>query len=95
MNNTIQIFENEAFGTIRTMVNEKGETYFVAKDVAKALGYSNSRKALQDHVDEEDKGVTKRDTLGGAQQMTIINESGLYALIMAPSFPRPRPSNTG
>ena len=87
MNNTIQIFENEAFGTIRTMVNEKGETYFVAKDVAKALGYSNSRKALQDHVDEEDKGVTKRDTLGGAQQMTIINESGLYALIMGSKLP--------
>ena len=87
MNNTIQIFENKAFGTIRTMVNEKGETYFVAKDVAKALGYSNPRKALQDHVDEEDKGVTKRDTLGGAQQMTIINESGLYALIMGSKLP--------
>ena len=56
---------------------------FVGKDVAQALGYSNTRKALQDHVDEEDKGVTKRDTLGGTQKMTIINESGLYALILS------------
>ena len=47
---------------------------FVGKDVAKALGYSNPRKALLDHVDEEDKGVTKRDTLGGTQKMTIIND---------------------
>ena len=76
----IQIFKNEQFGEVRTMTNEKGETYFVGKDVAKALGYSNTRKALQDHVDDEDKGVTKRDTLGGNQKMIIINESGLYSL---------------
>lgn len=56
---------------------------YVGKGVAMALGYNNTRKALQDHVDEEDKGVTKRDTLGGSQQMTIINESGLYALILS------------
>ena len=48
----------------------------MGKDVAQALGYSNPRKALADHVDEEDKGVTKCDTLGGVQEMTIINESG-------------------
>ena len=64
METNIQIFKNEVFGEIRTMTNEKGETFFVGKDVAQALGYSNSRKALLDHVDEEDKGVTKRDTLG-------------------------------
>ena len=83
MKTNIQIFKNEVFGEIRTMTNEKGETFFVGKDVAQALGYSNSRKALLDHVDEEDKGVTKRDTLGGKQQLIVINESGLYALILS------------
>ena len=57
------------------MINN--EPWFVGKDVAAVLGYSNSRKALIDHVDEEDKGVTKCDTLGGSQELTIINESGL------------------
>jgi len=55
------------------------EPWFVGKYVATALGYSNSRKALADHVQEDDKGVTKCDTLGGKQDLTIINESGLYA----------------
>ena len=72
----IKIFKNEMFGEVRTLTNEQGETFFVGKDVAQALGYSNTRKALQDHVDDEDKGVTKRDTLGGIQQMVVINESG-------------------
>ena len=83
----IQIFRNETFGEIRTLTNENGETYFIGSDVARALGYSNTRKALQDHVDNEDKGVTKRDTLGGVQQMTIINESGLYSLILSSKLP--------
>ena len=77
-----QIFKNAEFGQIRTcMVN--GETYFVGKDVASALGYKNASKAMADHVDDEDKGVTKRYTLGGNQEMTVINESGLYALILS------------
>ena len=83
MNNSIQTFKNKAFGRIRTMVDEKGEPMFVGKDVAHALGYTNTRKALHDHVDEEDKGVTKRDSLGGTQQMVVINESGLYSLILS------------
>lgn len=58
-----------------------GEPWFVGKDIAERLGYSNTRKALADHVDEEDKGVTKCYTLGGEQQVTVINESGVYALI--------------
>lgn len=58
------------------------EPWFVGKDVSDILGYSNSRKALSDHVDDEDKGVTKSDTLGGSQNITIINESGLYSLIL-------------
>ena len=78
----LTIFENKEFGQIRTcMVN--GETYFVGKDVASALGYKNASKAMADHVDDEDKGVTKRYTLGGNQEMTVINESGLYALILS------------
>ena len=76
----IQIFTSPEFGDIRT-VDQNGEPWFVGKDVAAALGYSNPRKALIDHVDEQDKGVTKCDTLGGSQEVTVINESGLYSLI--------------
>ena len=79
----IQVFKNELFGEIRTLTGERGEVLFVGKDVATALGYSNTRKALHDHVDDEDKGVTKRDTLGGIQNLTVINESGLYSLILS------------
>jgi anti-repressor protein len=78
--NEIKVFNNKEFGNIRT-VNIDGEPWFVGKDVAEALGYSNSRKALADHVHGDDKGVTKCDTLGGKQDLTVINESGLYALI--------------
>ncbi|EQB8041188.1 MULTISPECIES: BRO-N domain-containing protein [Aeromonas] len=68
---------------IRIITDEQGEPWFVAKDVCEALGYTNSRKALADHVDEED--VTKRDTLtkGGVQAVSCINESGLYSLILS------------
>lgn len=84
MNNKVQIFSNNHFGSIRTiMVNN--EPYFVGKDVALALGYSNPRKALLTHVDSEDKmdGVTIRDSMGREQKPIIINESGLYSLIMS------------
>ena len=82
MNTTIQIFENNEFGAIRTMSNEQGEPLFCAKDVAVALGYKLPRKAVIDHVDKED--VLKWNTLtsGGEQLMTFINESGLYSLIL-------------
>ena len=80
--NDIQVFQNAELGSIRTVVMG-GEPYFVGKDVADILGYSNSRKALADHVDDEDKGVTKCDTLGGNQELTVINESGLYCLILS------------
>lgn len=83
----IQIFENKDFGTIRTLVNESGETFFVGKDVALALGYNNPNDALNKHVDSEDKGVAKCDTLGGSQKMAVINESGLYALIFGSKLP--------
>lgn len=76
----MRIFKNEEFGTIRT-VEINGEIWFVGKDVASILGYSNARDAIANHVYEDDKGVGKLDTLGGKQNMTVINESGLYALI--------------
>lgn len=79
--NDIKIFRNPQFGEIRTAVAESGEPMFCAADVCYALGYSNPRKAISDHVDEGD--VTKRDTptVSGVQSMTFIHESGLYSLI--------------
>lgn len=79
--NDIQIFNNETFGEIRTL-SINGEPWFVAQDIAGALGYGNSRDAVFKHVDADDKGVAKCDTLGGAQDMTVINESGMYSLIL-------------
>lgn len=84
--NEIRVFSHPDFGGIRATVID-GEPWWSGKDVAEALGYTNSRKALADHVDEEDKGVTKCDTPGGTQQMTIINESGLYSLILSSKLP--------
>lgn len=77
---SIKIFENEEFGQVRTVVID-GEIWFVGKDIAKALKYSNSRKALADHVDEEDKKALKIKTHGGIQSITIINEEGFYSLV--------------
>lgn len=84
--NELQIFSNPEFGQIRT-VEIEGEPWLVGKDVAEALGYTNPRKALADHVDEDDKGVTKCYTPGGEQEMTIINESGLYSLVLSSKLP--------
>lgn len=81
-NMQIQIFDHPEFGKIRSVLID-GEPWLVGKDVAKAMGYSNTKKALIDHVDAEDKGVTKRDPCGNVQQMVIINESGLYSLILS------------
>lgn len=71
---------------VRTLLRDN-EPYFVGKDVAEILGYSNPRDALSKHVDSDDKGVAKCDTLGGTQQTTIINESGLYSLILSSKLP--------
>lgn len=84
--NELQIFKSPEFGQVRTVTID-GEPWLVGKDIATALGYTNTRKALNDHVDDEDKGVTKCDTLGGAQEMTIINESGLYSLVLSSKLP--------
>lgn len=91
--NKIQIFSNTEFGKMRTVMID-GEPWFVGKDVAEALGYGNGNSksksianAIKDHVDAEDKGVTKMMTPGGTQQVTIINESGLYSLILSSKLP--------
>lgn len=78
--NEVKIFNSKEFGDVRTVTID-GKPWFVGKDVAEALGYSNSRDALTKHVCSEDKGVAECDTLGGKQKLGIINESGLYALI--------------
>lgn len=87
----MKIFENPEFGKIRTVAIE-GEPWFVGKDVARALEYSNHRKALDDHVEDEDKrqgdGVTIRDSMGREQHPTIINESGVYSLIFSSKLPK-------
>ena len=85
--NKIQVFEKEEFGKVRTLMRD-GEPWAVGKDVAEALGYKNPRQAIVDHVDSEDKGVAKRDTLGGNQDTVIINESGLYSLILSSKLPK-------
>lgn len=85
----IQIFNNEEFGKIRlVLIND--EPWIVGKDVAQALGYSNHRDALHKHVDDEDKRESQIATPSGTQQMVIINESGLYALIFGSKLPSAR-----
>ena len=84
-----QIFKHEVFGEIRAMTDEKGEVFFVGKDVATTLGYAKSRNALAAHVDEEDKkDALIQGPLGGTQKMTIINESGLYSLVLSSKLPK-------
>ena len=79
--NNLQIFNSAEFGEIRTVTID-GEPWFVGKDIAEALGYVKSRNAITTHVSEEDKkDAPIQGDLGGKQQMTIINESGMYALI--------------
>ena len=86
--NTIRIFNHEMFGEIRTMNNEKGETFFVGKDVAEALGYSNTSKAIQQHVDEEDKSTLPIRETAYETRAVVINESGLYSLILSSKLPQ-------
>ena len=87
--NTLQVFENPKFGSIRT-VEIDGEPWLVGKDVAAALGYGKGKSlanAIANHVDPEDKGVTELMTPGGMQKVTIINESGLYSQILSSKLP--------
>jgi len=84
--NELKIFQSAEFGNVRT-VSVNGEPWFIGKDVTDILGYSNSRKAIGDHVDDEDKWTAKCDTIGGIQGLTAINESGLYSLIFSSKLP--------
>ena len=92
MENQIQIFEHEKFGKVR-VVTIDGEPWFVAADVARNLGYSNPRKAVKDHVYDEDKkaDVTIRYASSNGvvqnRNMIVINESGMYALIFGSKLP--------
>ena len=86
--NQLQIFENPEFGAVRT-VEIDGEPWLVGKDVAEALGYTNPQKAIRDHVDDEDKGVNESFTVNGTQGI-LINESGLYSLVLSSKLPTAR-----
>ena len=83
--NELKIFENSEFGTLRG-VEINGESWLVGKDVAERLGYSNPQKAIRDHVDDEDKTVNESFTVNGTMGV-LINESGVYALIMGSKLP--------
>ncbi len=85
MENKITTFSNEEFGNVRTMMID-GDPWFAGKDVALALRYTNPQKAIRDHVDEEDRTVNDSFTVHGTP-ITLINESGLYALIMSSKLP--------
>lgn len=90
MNTQIQVFNHKEFGQIRTMTMPDGQIGFMGKDVAEVLGYTRTADAIRQHVDEEDKGVFKMPTPGGLQQVTFINESGLYSLILSSKLPKAR-----
>lgn len=79
--NNLQVFKNPEFGSIR-VVEIENEPYFVGKDVAEILGYTNPQKAIRDHVDEEDKTLNELFTVNGTKGI-LINESGLYSLILS------------
>ena len=81
----LEIFKNEEFGEVRTVLINN-EPYFVGKDGAKILGYTNSQKALRDHIDEDDKTRNESFTVNGTQGI-LINESGLYSLILSSKLP--------
>ena len=88
--NDIQVFNNPEFGEIRT-TEINGEPWFVGKDVAEALGYSDTKSALADHIDNDDKQIVQRGQITTLaipnRGLTIINESGLYSLILSSKLP--------
>lgn len=84
--NELQVFKNNEFGQVRTLTIEN-EPWFVGKDVADALGYERADNAIRNHVDEEDKLMHQISASGQNRNMTIINESGLYSLIMSSQLP--------
>ncbi len=89
MENKMEIFKSEEFGSVRIVIQD-GEPWFIGKDVAIALGYKNPQEAIRNHVDTDDKGMSEVLTPGGKQNLPIINESGLYSLILSSKLPTAR-----
>lgn len=85
--NGMKIFKHPQFGNLTVIKKEDDELWFIGKEVAEKLGYKDTPKAVKAHVDTDDKGVGILPTPGGTQQMTIINESGLYSLILSSKLP--------
>lgn len=85
--NELRVFNNADFGDVRT-VEKDGNIWFVGKDVAEALGYARTADAVKAHIDADDKGVCVLPTPGGRQETTIINESGLYSLVLSSKLPK-------
>jgi len=86
MNNDIQIFNNSQFGELRAVTDESGEPWFVARDIARVLCVKNTHDATRT-LDDDEKGVEIFDTPGGAQKMTVVNESGFYRIVMRSNTP--------
>lgn len=86
MNKELQVFNNEQFGQVRVIL-KNNEPWFIGKDIAEVLGYKDSSDALKRHVEDEDKGVGETPTPGGKQNMIVINESGLYSLVLSSKLP--------
>ena len=86
MESNIEIFENAEFGKVRTIVIDD-EPWFVGKDVAEILGYQNGSRDINRHVDEDDRQNYQNGTFESPRGMTIINESGLYSLILSSKLP--------
>ena len=96
--NDLTTFTNPEFGQVRT-VEIDGTPWLVGKDVAEALGYKNTKDALERHVDDEDKrqndGVVIHDSIGREQHPVIINESGLYSLVLSSKLPKAKAFKRG
>lgn len=92
MINSIKIFEDRRFGKVRTAVDEQGDPWFVGRDVAMILGYSNTKDAIKAHVHNDDKQIIQRSENTTFEipnrGLTIINESGLYTLIFSSKLPK-------
>lgn len=85
MKNELKVFKNEQFGEVRSL-EQNGEVLFVAADVCKALDIKNHRDAVK-RLDDDEKGVALTDTLGGKQNLNVVNEYGLYNLVLASRKP--------
>lgn len=84
--NELQVFKNQEFGSVRTLVINN-DPWFIGKDVAETLGYTDTNQAIRKHVDDEDKLSRRFDGSGQGREMVIINESGLYSLVLSSKLP--------